>query len=662
MKSLPRVFTRPLGLALLTLWFASPLQAQIVSLGTAPPTPATVYSAVAFDEKHHVYLQVYELGNDVYGRFLNAAGTPLGAPFSATGNHRLTFAGKPRLAYSHDDATTDDFLLLYVSDANQPGKSNTFAQRIRFTGAAPTGGALIGSWINVSPNSANPGIEQGAEDVVYNPISKQFWASYYEVAGPNRDILISRIVNGAPVAPLLNSTPGPGAWQGGSKLAVDWQLNRVFVVYFGESPIAPGALGIYGALLDGASGALLNNAIAVQPGYNVEPTVAYLPEAGGFLCGWTAFNATRDVMGRLIPSNFTGTANPSGALMATPNLNEGYPAFDYDSISRLVSVFAMRDPKFIGGALLNAVGTPITAPFNISTVSPASGSYYPAVSVAESGVLGGSYTTDYNTAWLERFQLTPAPSPGPHCCGGGGPPLGVHIQIDTPGSSQTITPPFAIGGWAVDTRQSSGPGIDVMHIWAVPQGPGAPIFVGVAPTGTARPDVGAVYGGNFTNSGYGVTLSNIPPGTYTLVFYPHSTYTGQFEFDKAVTTNVNIVGGALTAIDTPGWGQTVGGNGVGLIVAGWAIDLLNPNGTGVDAVHVWAINATTGTPTFLGSAVMGLQRTDIKNIYGAPYEFSGYGLQNTVGLAPGTYYIAVFSHSVGAPQFNVARIVGINIQ
>ena len=44
----------------------------------------------------------------------------------------------------------------------------------------------------------------------------------------------------------------------------------------------------------------------------------------------------------------------------------------------------------------------------------------------------------------------------------------------------------------------------------------------------ARPDVGAVFGPRFTDSGYTFVISNLPTGTYDLGVYARSTVTGTF--------------------------------------------------------------------------------------------------------------------------------------
>src|SRR6185369_8452687 len=46
---------------------------------------------------------------------------------------------------------------------------------------------------------------------------------------------------------------------------------------------------------------------------------------------------------------------------------------------------------------------------------------------------------------------------------------------------------FNVSGWAIDTGAPAGGGVDAVHVWAFPQNGGAPVFVGVASYGGARP-------------------------------------------------------------------------------------------------------------------------------------------------------------------------------
>jgi hypothetical protein len=73
--------------------------------------------------------------------------------------------------------------------------------------------------------------------------------------------------------------------------------------------------------------------------------------------------------------------------------------------------------------------------------------------------------------------------------------------------------------------------VDALHVWAFPN-PGSgtpPIFLGVAQYGVSRPDVGAAFGAQYTNSGFNLTAGTLAPNTYDIVVYARTTASGTFE-------------------------------------------------------------------------------------------------------------------------------------
>ena len=88
------------------------------------------------------------------------------------------------------------------------------------------------------------------------------------------------------------------------------------------------------------------------------------------------------------------------------------------------------------------------------------------------------------------------------------------MAIETPGTGWWLNQPFHVGGWAIDLGAPSGSGVDAVHVHAIANGgAGAWTFLGAATYGGARPDVGAYYGSQFTNSAYGLNASGLAPGT-----------------------------------------------------------------------------------------------------------------------------------------------------
>jgi subtilisin len=232
------------------------------------------------------------------------------------------------------------------------------------------------------------------------------------------------------------------------------------------------------------------------------------------------------------------------------------------------------------------------------------------------------------------------------------------MSVDEPPNGATRAQPFAVAGWALDLAAASGPGVDAVHVWAYPN-PGSgtpPIFLGAASYGGARPDVGAAFGAQFTNSGYGLIVRGLAPGPYQLVVYAHSAVTGTF--NQAVAVTVQVTANPRMHVDVPAPGATVSRP---FLVAGWALDLAAASGTGVDTLHVWAHPVGGGAPVFLGAVSYGGSRPDVGSLFGSQFTNSGFGLIGGAGLAPGAYDLVVYLHSTVAGAFVDARVVRVTV-
>jgi hypothetical protein len=106
--------------------------------------------------------------------------------------------------------------------------------------------------------------------------------------------------------------------------------------------------------------------------------------------------------------------------------------------------------------------------------------------------------------------------------------VGPQITIDTPRWQHDIAQPFTIAGWAVDLDANDGTGVGAVHVWAYPLAGGPPVFLGAAATGGARPDVAAVHGPRFRDSGFGLTVQGLTHGNYDLAVFAWSTERGDF--------------------------------------------------------------------------------------------------------------------------------------
>ena len=660
--------------AVLAAMAAAPTRAmaQVTPLGASTPAAAGVLNKLAYDDKHDVYLQVWEYNRVLLGRFVGLNGALLGQQF-VVGTYTQSFAGKPKVAYSRGNGV-DAFLVTYVSDVNRFDRgSNIFGQLVQYTGSGATGGQLIGGPIFISPFSNTSARIQVANDVIYNPITSEFVVAYEEAFSDGAEVYLRRIsANGTPLADAVDVSVGPGGvggqgGQGGATLSMDWAQNRILCAFNGDNPFNPAQLGLFGHIVDGSTLALVGAQIAIFPGYAIEQAAVFLPERAGFLVTWTGFSPDRDVIGRFV-TTATQSLDPIYAVAARPGVNEGGAGLDYDYVSRSVLVAMMADPKYLDGVVLTGLGLPASAIFRLATTVPVNGSFFPSINASDNGVYGAGYINDYSLAYVERFALAPAATPGPSFAGGGGappPPPGgdphAEIHVETPGSNGLLVPnPFTLQGWAIDTHPGNGAGISRMDIWAVPYGGSDPIFIGSPYMSIERPDVAQAKGERFRYSGFSSAFGHLAPGRYTLLFYPQSQATGQVDFAHVESREIVVASGALTYVDQPAWAQMVGGGAVGLTISGWALDLNNLWNAGVDAVHIYAINANTGQTIPLGPATMWQFRPDLGAAFGHPrFNYAGFLFINYVPLPPGTYYIATYSHSAGQPFLNVPRLTAI---
>jgi hypothetical protein len=119
--------------------------------------------------------------------------------------------------------------------------------------------------------------------------------------------------------------------------------------------------------------------------------------------------------------------------------------------------------------------------------------------------------------------------------------VGPQTIIDVPGAGGGVFDagqPFFLGGWAADLDAAADTGVATVHVWAYPVDANGhrqdPQFLGAAIYGGARPDVAAVYGDRFVNSGYGMIVPGLAPGTYDIAVFGLSTVVGNFTPAKVV--------------------------------------------------------------------------------------------------------------------------------
>lgn len=676
-----RTIVRPaaaLAVACLAL-LPSPARASITPISTstelsllARAASNGVFSGVAFDDKHHVYLRVWEHARQVYGLFIGEDGTIKGDVF-AIGQALQSFAGAPRVAYS-SGSSDDVFLVMFHSDYSRYDIGKTvFAQMIRYTGGGGSAAQFIAP-PNPVPGTTNfalsaaslaPSFIQSTGDVVYNPTRRQFLVLWDDSRG-GYDVMAS-LVNtaGGIVAADVNISAAPHA-QGVPAAAYDAAHDRYLVIYQGlhpQSPTFPEFTGTWAKLISGADLSVIH---AERPNYGLieimggalalEVNAVYLPKRQAFLTFWTGFSGSRDVNGRLVPWNY-GDAGADFLTNIYPiqamSFNEGAADGEYNPSTDTVLMAAASDAKVLRGIELDANGSPTSGSYNLSTPVPANGSFFPKVAVGDGGRFAVAYITDYNTVWLERFQGAgggPPPPPPP-------PASSPMIVLDVPRVNAQVPTKFQVGGWAIDTGAQDNSGVSAVHVWAFPAAGGPPIFVGPATMGVSRPDVGAYFGGRFTPSGFSLAGS-LPPGTYDLRVYGYSTVAKSFNSSVAARIAVYATESRpLMYVDWPGPNQTIWRT---FTISGWAIDLSGTGGVGVDAIHAWAYPLNGSAPLFVGAGVTGGYRPDVAAFAGN-WQFMASGFTVAGSLPPGDYNLVVFAHSSVTGTFNNAKLLRIHV-
>ncbi|PYR55171.1 MAG: hypothetical protein DMF85_20295, partial [Acidobacteria bacterium] len=93
------------------------------------------------------------------------------------------------------------------------------------------------------------------------------------------------------------------------------------------------------------------------------------------------------------------------------------------------------------------------------------------------------------------------------------------MSVDVPAANATVNGSFfTLAGWALQEWSPNTPGIATIHVWAFKVG-GAPVFLGVATLGDARPDVADAFGGEHLTSGYHLNVTGLAPGVYDVVVF-----------------------------------------------------------------------------------------------------------------------------------------------
>jgi YD repeat-containing protein len=229
------------------------------------------------------------------------------------------------------------------------------------------------------------------------------------------------------------------------------------------------------------------------------------------------------------------------------------------------------------------------------------------------------------------------------------------MSLETPTASQVVNQAFTVAGWAIDQDATSGTGVDQVTVTAQPLPGGTPIALGAASYGLVRQDVGNAYGSRFVNSGFSLTSTTLPAGSYRLDVSARSTVPGANNQVRSVTITVRT--DPRMSLDAPAHGSITGQP---FMIGGWAVDLAAAAGTGISTVHIWAFPVAGGNPVFLGVPAFG-PRPDVAAAFGQQFLNSGFTLPSVAGLPPGQWQIGVYAMSALTGTFNQSAAATITL-
>jgi hypothetical protein len=626
------------------LFLMSPLRADAVAVRAGATTIAiatyTRVTAVGYDSVNRVYLVLGTralTGVFLQGRFVDAAGTPLGAPFKVQASANFTHT--PSVTFSRDaDGGAGAFLVVW-HEGDIPAGTSIHTRLVSYSRNGPVGADNV--------VSVDGSYWERYAGVAYSSVSREFLITYPRLIRGIRGVRVN-LTGAALAAPF--TIAANGEFEEWSAAAYNPANNQYVVTYEG----VVGPIGnIYARAVQAGSDTLLGAAptLLYQGGYNYINEIVYNSATNQFLAAWyrDSGGEAKNILGRVINPDMTLPGNVtviSSLWRAYDGLGLAYNPTTQTSFMVSHHGVGYED----GGVEVKTDGNPVDNGFLVTQHADTLGNFYPKIA-ASTDDPNWLMVTSHNFASTDTQMVAgtslgpPAPVPNPR------------MSIDTPTPGSVLQQPFLLAGWAADLGSTTGNGADAIHVWAWPvSGTGAPVFVGAVVPTWDRPDVAAAFGSQFASSGFGLIVNNVPGGTYQLAAYMHSTVAATFNLAKVVTVTISD---PQMTIDGPGNGSVVPANG--FLVSGWSLDRGAATGTGVNTLHVWAFPVGGGAPIWAGVAGYGVRRDDVGAAYGAQFATSGYGLTITT-LPPGTYDIVVFSQSSVTGTFNNARVVRVTVQ
>lgn len=640
------------GFALSCLAFPSPASAQLTPIGSTVEIAAFFVRGVDVAADPNGGYLVVGAQNAVVGVCVNAQGQPTSGSIviKPTSPNNELFGAYPRARYSpHANAGRGAFLVVWPQEE--------FATiRLHSRMVSCTEG-LIGSEQVISDN-ASAWLESGAA-LAYSMTSQRFFVAWKSF--PPNIAVKGRLVdnNGTGIGSVVTLSSGFGRDPG---VAWNSATDEFGVSFSGET--ATTAYSGFARVPAGNPAAFARTTFnVISGGMTTITDVDFNPNTNGFVMTWfefpgphtriAEFDSAGNVIAQRLGSSSIGSYDALG--LAFNRVSKTFLVAGVDRVNDDVYAFE-----------LNQNGVPLGAPQKVST-SARPARYTRVASSANHNSWNIAFNVRNFSAMANQVVQTGTvggpgdPGPGPGPVPPPPPPATStpRMWVDSPANGSRVSGNgFGISGWAIDAGSTSGPGVNMVHMWAYPTSGAAPTFLGSAAYGSARADVAAAFGNaRFAPSGFAIG-AQLPAGTYDVAVFPHSTVAAAFTAASVVRITVEPPTSIPRMwVDTPAMNDNLSQN---VRVSGWAVDLGSTINSGVNAVHVWAHPTNGGAPVLLGTASVGWGRPDVGAAFGAArFTNSGFSVEGT--LPRGDYNLVVYAHSSVVQAFNNVFVIPVRV-
>lgn len=385
---------------------------------------------VAFDSRSGVYLVIAQ--NEIYGRFVNADGVPLGPGLFKIGEG-LAHTQSSRAAYSPDLGTAGGFLVTWLDTrTNGPqGSTEVWGRLLTYTASGVPAFLSPDFRISAATRGVHP---EMAPAVAYSTTSKEFLVSWVQggpISGPLNEIRAQRVaLNGALLgcavtggfpppcealaAPLTNeiAITYDNHWSGEPAVGYNPTTNEFLVAHrHYNEPSGPAE--IRGRRVTAGSGAVSDIVQFYVGGFASVPDVS-VDNSGQWLVSWYAAVGNGVYYGQFLGTN--------GAKVGVPfPMVVNYSAYDGFDISfnptsgTYLAVFHGRSDLENWAQQVSAAGAP-DVEFQATASGTRVGSFNPRITAHGSRKEWLMVTADFAQVLAQRLQTTASGSgggPGP---------------------------------------------------------------------------------------------------------------------------------------------------------------------------------------------------------------------------------------------------------